>query len=1144
MPEQVIALLTLDGQHTRSISLERDLHDDRVIDNYLLTPNSIGAIRQIANDMASGSAQRAWKIVGPYGSGKSALGVMLAQLMAGPEVHGPAAASLRVVSPNTADQFLAARRYCLAVVGSRLSFGVALAAAISNALVSLGKKKALIAVHKQLDIAKGTYKSRPFNSTAGEMAADFAAALQAEGYQGLTLLIDEVGKFIEYAALHPTDGDLIAIQQVAEVACKADDDKLAVIAMLHQHFASYAAGVGRALGDEWHKISARFAEIPFDEPVERYAYFARHALGAASQLQQWPALITEARSLYAFAVKHGVLRSASDQDRVLFEEAECLYPLHPLTLAAMATVSKRFGQSERTFHSFLKGAEPSGLRDFAQNHSIGEWYRITDLYDFLAGGYGLRFRDLGAERRWVFAQEAIQRVTQNTAALNVLKVIAMLELVQGGLGIPTSAETIAYALGDDDSSEVAVALANLVEQGVLVKRKRNTEFALAVSDAVNIEALYEEAARRNESELMQAGINAALSKRPVVANRHYDETGTIRTMGVLVGTPDSWPQAPAPKQDEALPDGWLKIVLVVEGADSTVRALQRMAEERDLLSVSGCLVLSAEGRAALADYAIWLEIMREVSAKRLDPWSTRYVEGRLQEAANAVERAVTSALMPSAERPGPTYWHLGAQIQGSEMMNASQLASWLFEHAFPETPRIVNELINKDRPASPIVLARQRLFEVILAGDVSRPICGPDEYPPERLIHTSLLRETGIWREQDGQWSLHEPTRSALNNIEVVWKAISDGLSNDEPQSFASLLELLSAPPLGVRAGPAGIWVVLYLLVNRSRCAVFERGSLVLELTSEHLQRMFKSPQNFTLRELLNVEDNHRLLSDYRDALSAIGCALDPDASYLDVARSLIRWFYRLPDFTKQTQRIGKDAALVRSMLGKATDPIALLTQTLRKAHLESKSKDPFVTWLTSALTDLGMAYRKLQEDVAAELSRGFRINGPLSRVRNQLQAECSKEGSTLADAKLKSFILRCTDLILSDEKWLDSVGSLIVQRPLDSWSDDTISRFQEGLSELCGRYLRWMQVAMRRGVAPRAADRFVGLTLTMAGGEEQAIFVATTDSSKALAQNVLALVKESAQGDAQVAAAALAQAIMDLQLAAEKQQEEETKHG
>ncbi|WP_164673260.1 hypothetical protein, partial [Pseudomonas viridiflava] len=91
---------------------------------------------------------------------------------------------------------------------------------------------------------------------------------------------DEVGKSIEHAALYPEHGDLIALQQIAEYACTNGDDKLIVVAMLHQHFASYAAGVGRALNDEWHKVAARFEEVPFDEPVERYAHFTSNALGA------------------------------------------------------------------------------------------------------------------------------------------------------------------------------------------------------------------------------------------------------------------------------------------------------------------------------------------------------------------------------------------------------------------------------------------------------------------------------------------------------------------------------------------------------------------------------------------------------------------------------------------------------------------------------------------------------------------------------------------------------------------------------------------------------------------------------------------------------------------------------------------------
>lgn len=1143
MREHIIDFLTLGGRHTRSIALDRDLCDDQAIDGYLLTPNGVGALRQIGEGFAMGRAQRAWKIVGPYGSGKSALGVFLAQLMAGAHRHAAAAKCLAAVAPRVADSFSAANRFALAVVGARVSFGLALATAVDQALQSLGKAKAVVALRKHLDFTKGTYKGLPFNAVAGDLAEDFATAVITDGYQGIALLIDEVGKFVEYSALYPEQGDLIALQQVAEHACKANDDKLVVVAMLHQHFASYAAGVGRALNDEWHKVSARFEEVPFDEPIERYAHFANHALGVKPALFKNKALVSESKAIYAQALTLGVFRSPSAADKKLFEQSESLYPLHPLTLAALATASKRYGQSERSFHAFLKGNEPKGLRDFSERHTPESWYRLTDLYDFLADGYGLRFRDLGAERRWAFALAAVERVTQEAVAAAALKTIAVLELVQAGINIPITIEVIAYALGEDDMTAVSSALARLVDQGVLVRRRRDAEYGLAVSDAVNIEALFERAARTSENDLIVSGITKALSQRHVVANRHYDSTGTIRTMGILVGTLDAWPQIPSGKSDEVQPDAWLKLVLVTKCSDTEAQAAQRLQEEQDKLGVCACLAISNEGRAALAEFTIWQTVLREVNSKRLDPWTTRYVEGRLQEANEAVERIVTSSLMPSEERPGPTYWHAGAAIPHSEFMNASQLASWLFDRVYSQTPRIVNELINKDKPASAIVLARQRMFDVILSGDPTRKICGDAEYPPERLIHATLLRNTGIWQETDGRWTLHAPNKSESSDISAVWAAISLQLGTEEAPSFAQMLDALAAPPLGVRAGPAGIWVALYLLINRAKCAIFERGTLVLEMTAEHLQRMNKNPQTFTMRELHDVEESKRLLADYRDALLAIGCAVEKDATYLDLARVLIRWSTRLPDFTKQTQRVSRDATLVRIMLGKATDPIELLTQTLCRAHIESKSKESFVSWLTNALTDLGMAIRRLQDDVAAELARGFGVNGPLSRVRNQLQAECTKEGSKLADAKLKSFILRCTDLVLTDEKWLDSVGSLIVQRPLDSWVDDTLSKFQEGLSDLCGRYQRWMQVVMRRGGAPRAADRFVGVTLTMAGGEEASVFVATNESSTAIAKSILALVTESAKGDPQLAVAALAQALLDMQADASENKEEKARH-
>jgi len=1128
MSEKIIDYLGLDDQFTRSVALERDLRNDSFAQKYIFTPNSIDAIRSIGGVLSSSRSERAWKIVGPYGSGKSALGVILAQLMAGQDKFPLAYAGLAKSCPDAVNYFNESNRFVLSISGARISLGSALALAIKDTESFFKNNQNFQFSYERLDFVRQEYKNCSFNGAVGNLVEDFTSALLVAGYQGMSLFVDEAGKFIEHAALHPDQGDLIALQQIAEVACRTHDDSLSVIMLVHQQFNNYALGIGRSLNDEWHKVSARFLEIPFDEPVERYGYFAKQAIGVDVGSLSLD-LIDDARKKYESAVALGILDT-----KFLYEGSfgtEFLYPIHPVTLVALAVISKRYGQSERSFHSFIKGSDSYGLRGFAQYSNLGAWYRLVDLYNFLLDGFGLHFRDLSVERGWEFAQECIRRCTRDLFDIEILKVIAVLELVRAGLRVPITIDLISLALDYADKLRIEESLTDLVDKGILVKHRRDAEYGFAISEAVNIEALYEDTVKNSaQNDLFVHGVVSVFSSSHVVATRHYDKTGTIRTVGVVVGTPDLWPVA-ASKNDSLQFDGWVKLILISEGSNSAEqKVIQQIQQEENHLVITACLVLSNENQAALAELAIWQSIFSEVTTKYLDPWATKYVEGRLRESRDIAERLVSSTLMPFSGSVGPTYWYLGSKIADSERMSVNQAASWLFDQVFHDAPIIVNELINKDRPAPAIVLARQRLLEMLLKADQPPPFWKAGEFPPERLIHTTLLKDTGIWVERDdGTWFIQEPSNLAKNDITSVWRRIEDLLKREQSQRFDRVMSELAAQPLGVRAGPAGVWIVAFLLVNRLNCAIFERGSLVLEISVEHLQRMFKSPQNFTFRLLDNGSTNKDLLSDYRKALGAVGVELD-GSSYLEIARRLIRWFSRLPDFTKQTQRIGKDAALIRSIISKATDPIELLTQSLCKAHLDSKSKDPYVIWLTDALTDLGMAYRRLQNEVENELSRGFNISGSLGRIREQLQSECTKEGSKLADTKLKSFILRCTDLVLSDERWLDSVGSLIVQRPLDSWSDDTLSQFQEGLSELCARYQRWMQVVMRRGIAPVATERFVGLTLITGQGEEVAVFVTTNESSQALSESVLKLVNNSVSGNTNLAAAALAQALMDLQ--------------
>src|SRR5690606_23210881 len=68
MLKRIIDGLELNAYHTRSISLSRDLLDETAISSYLPTPNAVQALKQIGTSLAERQSQRAWKVVGPYGS--------------------------------------------------------------------------------------------------------------------------------------------------------------------------------------------------------------------------------------------------------------------------------------------------------------------------------------------------------------------------------------------------------------------------------------------------------------------------------------------------------------------------------------------------------------------------------------------------------------------------------------------------------------------------------------------------------------------------------------------------------------------------------------------------------------------------------------------------------------------------------------------------------------------------------------------------------------------------------------------------------------------------------------------------------------------------------------------------------------------
>ncbi|WP_162976112.1 hypothetical protein, partial [Pseudomonas aeruginosa] len=136
----------------------------------------------------------------------------------------------------------------------------------------------------------------------------------------------------------------------------------------------------------------------------------------------------------------------------------------------------------------------------------------------------------------------IDRGTAELSELQVqlLKSIAVIELVGQSLHVLASPEVLNFVLlkSESDLQIVTAALADLEHKTILLNRQATGDYAFTVSQTVNIEALYRETLKRTEDELMFKGIAQSLSETSVIASRHYQQTGTLRSVRVIAGTPE------------------------------------------------------------------------------------------------------------------------------------------------------------------------------------------------------------------------------------------------------------------------------------------------------------------------------------------------------------------------------------------------------------------------------------------------------------------------------------------------------------------------------------------------------------------------------------------------------------------------------
>jgi hypothetical protein len=1080
-------IVKIQSRFGRSVNLERDFYGDVSLGGYVLTTTARQALSRFAEGFTDSKA-RALTLTGLYGSGKSTFALYAAKLFSNQVGGSEAEKLLKAKDFELWQKLFGAERslfdaseiyptlFPILVSGSREPLAKAILRGVKKALQYSGDKrlqKILSEVERLETLAhvSGKQLVKLFSDVTG-------AASSQKKPCGLLLVIDELGKLLEFVALRPAESDIFLLQELAE-ATRSFKTPFFLVTILHQAFERYAERLGRREREEWMKVQGRFEDLPFQEPNEQVLHILRNAFAQNSESPHLREFHDYGTKLAREAFSLKICGNLKEQDAVSLLR-DCL-PLHPTVSLTLGHVFRRFGQNERSLFAFLTSNEPFGLTEFLEfarwSEGKRELIRLDRVYDYLVSALGSALYTGAEGRKWAEVETALNRLTDATAIeIRLVKTIGLLRLL-GDLGkLKSSREVLQFALADDSVShdDVRRAIESLRQKSIVVERRFNNTFAIWEGSDVNLEDRFREAERNVDPSVSLAeSLTKNFRPRPLVAKRHSYETGTLRYFEVVYVNAGDLGRIN--DQTAKLSDG--RIVFLLAASQEEYGELTKKLEQ-NLISTDTHTVLAVPRdltglRESVWATACWRWVRANTPELETDRAARSELAAHLHNAEQKVQHWLNDLQNNTTSKNCLWFWR-GAEKTIANGRALQEFLSTVCNEVYSATPVIKNELLNRRTLSSAGTSARRALFEAMLANPVKERL-GIEGFPPQLSMYFSLLQETTIHRTQNGKYGFFPPNEEADSGIRAVWQCIEDFLSETEKsrRTVAELFEILRDAPFGLKDGVLPILLCAVLFYYDAEVAVYERGNFLPKLTLPIFERLCRTPESFTLQlcriagvRAQVLEKMSAVLLPQRDANAKV-------TDVLTIVRPLTRFALELDEYTQHTSRLSPVALAVRRALFSAREPDKLLFKQLPEAcgfaefapgeNHSLADTEAFAHKLHSGLAELKRAYEELLTEIERMLANGFSVSEAGENLRRTLIKRSNLISDFVASAKLKSFILRIKDAELDFRAWLESIAALLAGKPPAVWHDEDLSKFELGLAEIVRSFTNLESLAFER---------------------------------------------------------------------------------
>ena len=981
---------TLKNSFSPSVNIERD--SDKTFE-YVVTPNSLEIYKQIVSSFSSGT--HSFSIIGSYGTGKSSfLVAFMRNLRKEQNIFEPLNGELTHAKSFEFDLLIGKHESLVLDI----AFKLGLSKKATN-------KEVLNAIKKKHD----DYKK--------------------EGKIWF-LILDEFGKYLEYAAKNNPEKELYFIQQLSEFANEVDKN-LFIINTLHQSFDSYAFGLDLQQRKEWDKVKGRLKELAFNEPVEQLLFIAsEHLKNSSKKIDK-----KRIKKLVSLIVKAQVFPLKNRLDQKL---TESLYPLDPISASTLALALQAYGQNERSLFSFLNSDDERGINHFEKEKD--SFYSISQVYDyllynhhsFLTSKYNPHYIQWNALKNTIERVEAlpIERINDH---VELVKVIGLLNIFSAQ-GAKIDQEFLsAYLQETSEIKNPKHLIDNLVSNNIIRFRRFKNQYILFEGTDYDIELELQNASQKVELiKDVIPFVEGHLSLPFIPAKESFYKTGTPRFFEFKVS------ESPITEPIKQPEDGVINLVfgasvkdVLDTSAKHTEPIFYGVFENIEKLKLQIFEVQKI-------DFLLKNIENDKVAEKELRALRSSHI--------NKLDSYLLESIYSSSEELKWVFNGSLIEIDGQRSFNR-QLSN-IIDEVYRDTPIYKNELINKNKVSPAIYRPRKDLLRRLMDNRHQEDLgFKKDQYPPDKTIYLSLLKNTGLHRKENGIWDFYAPHKGS--DLYSLWTICEDFYQDSKSgkKELVQLISQLKKPPVGLKAGFIDLWIPIFVLMKSNDSALYYEGAYVPELNYDILNLVFRNPKLFEIKAFDIDSRKKELFNKYRIFQHLPAEATFSNQIFVETIRPFLLTYNDLNEYGRKTNKISPEARKLRDAIKTATDPekafFESFPQALGYSSLdELKSNEvisEFIELLDSKISEIEGSFNQLLNRLeislltCLEISTKKNFTEYISIIQNKFKGIKSYR---LADYQ-KKLLSRLLSKLDDREKWLSAVGLAIIDKPISKMKDE-----------------------------------------------------------------------------------------------------------